>query len=73
MINNDCRTAKIGCVECKRKLAPRVLEFLVPIHEKRSYYLNHKDKIKEIIDHGNKRARAIAQKNLLKAREAMGI
>lgn len=73
VISNDCRAAKIGCVECKKKLAPRMVEFLAPIHEKRSYYLDHKDKIKEILDHGNKRARAIAKQNLLEAREAMGI
>jgi len=73
MINHDCRTAEIGCVECKRKLAPRVVEFLAPIQKRRQYFEKHPDKIEEILDQSNNRARAIAQENLLEAREAMCI
>ncbi len=73
MINHDCRIAEIGCVECKKMLAPRVVEFLNPFQEKRKYYLEHKEEIEEILAEGKKRARNIARQNLLEAREAMGI
>ena len=73
MINRDCRTAHIGCVECKKKLAPRVIEFLAPIQEKQAYYLDRPELIDEILADGNKRAQCIARQNLKEAREAMGI
>lgn len=72
-INHDCRTAEIGCVECKQKLAPRVAKFLTPIQERRQYYLNNREEIEEMLHQGNKRARAIAREHLLEARQAMGI
>jgi len=73
MINYDCRIAKIGCVECKQRLAPRVVEFLAPFQEKRKYYLEHREEVGEILTMSNKRAQAIARQNLMEAREAMGI
>jgi tryptophanyl-tRNA synthetase len=73
MINRDCRTAQIGCVECKKKLAPHLVEFLAPIQERREYYAEHREAIDEILADGNKRARGIARQNLNEAREAMGI
>ncbi|MBN2467751.1 MAG: tryptophan--tRNA ligase [Deltaproteobacteria bacterium] len=73
MIDHDCRTGKIGCVECKKMLSPRVIEFLAPIRGRRMDYVNHRDAIEEVLAHGNKHARAIAKENLREAREAMGV
>ena len=73
MINRDCRVAKIGCVECKKKLAPHLVEFLAPIQERREYYAEHREAIDEILAEGNKKAQVIARQNLMEAREAMGI
>ena len=73
MINRDCRIAKIGCVECKKKLAPHLVEFLAPIQERREYYAEHREAIDEILAEGNKKAQVIARQNLKEAREAMGI
>jgi tryptophanyl-tRNA synthetase len=73
MINRDCRVAKIGCVECKKKLAPHLVEFLAPIQERREYYAEHREAIDEILAAGNKRAQGVARQNLKEAREAMGI
>lgn len=72
-INQECRTARIGCVECKKKLAPHMVEFLAPIQEKRQHYLSHRGEIQEIFEQGNRRARGIAREHLKEAREAMGI
>ena len=73
MLNCDCRIAKIGCVECKKKLAPHLVEFLAPIQERREYYAEHREAIDEILAEGNKKAQVIARQNLKEAREAMGI
>ena len=72
-INRDCRTAQIGCVECKKKLAPHLVEFLAPIQERRAYYAENPEAIDEILAEGNKKAKTIARQNLKEAREAMGI
>ncbi|WAC07143.1 MAG: tryptophan--tRNA ligase [Thermodesulfobacteriota bacterium] len=73
IINRDCRVAEIGCVECKKKLTPYLVEFLAPIQERREYYARHREAIDEILAEGNKRAQGIARQNLKEAREAMGI
>jgi len=72
-IDRDCRNAGIGCVECKKILAPRVVEFLSPFQEKRKYYEDHREQIEEILEEGSKRAQAIARQNLGEARKAMRI
>ena len=73
LVNRDCRTAKIGCVDCKKMLAPYLIEFLAPIQERREYYVEHREAIDEILAEGHKKAQAIARLNLKEAREAMGI
>lgn len=72
-INQACRQAQIGCVECKRKVAPRLAEFLLPFQERRHYYVQHKQRVAEIISESNERAQAIAKQHLLEARAAMGV
>lgn len=72
-INQACRQGRIGCVECKHRVAPRLAEFLLPFQEKRNYYVQHKHKVAEIIRESNERAQAIAKKHLLEARAAMGV
>jgi tryptophanyl-tRNA synthetase len=70
-IGHDCRKAAIGCVECKKKVAPRVVEFLSPFQERRRYYEEHREQIDEILNEGSKRAQAIARDTLQEARKAM--
>jgi tryptophanyl-tRNA synthetase len=70
-IDRDCRSAAIGCVECKKKVAPRVVAFLSPFQEKRQYYEDHRGQIDEILDEGSRRAQAVAQETLEEVREAM--
>jgi tryptophanyl-tRNA synthetase len=38
-IETECRRAGIGCVECKRRLADRIIDGLRPIHERQDHYL----------------------------------
>jgi len=70
-IGQDCRKAAIGCVECKKKVAPRVVEFLSPFQERRRYYEEHREQIDERLNEGSKRAQAIARDTLQEARKAM--
>ncbi|MFN4245226.1 MAG: tryptophan--tRNA ligase [Brevinematia bacterium] len=69
----ECTSAKIGCVECKDRIARKVIEFLEPIREKRYYYEKNKDEVIDILKEGSKKARAIAEKTMEEVREAVKI
>ena len=53
-----CRTAGIGCIECKQWLADGVVRELAPIQERRRYYAANVGLVLEILNQGGKRARA---------------
>ena len=72
-IEEDCKKAIIGCVECKKLLAENLINGLAPIQEKRSYYQEHLEELKDIIDAGIKKARSVATTTLEEAKEAIGI
>ena len=72
-ISQGCRSAGIGCVDCKKKLASRVISFLSPLHEKRNYYSNHFREVEEIVENGIKKARSIAKETMDEVRQAIQI
>jgi tryptophanyl-tRNA synthetase len=67
------RKGTVGDVEVKRKLVDAMNTFLEPIREKRAYYENHLDEVKDILHEGTKITREETQKTLDKVREAMKI
>ncbi len=67
----ECRAAKLGCVDCKKMLADALLANLAPIQERRHYYENHPDEVKEILMTGNARARRTARRTMAEVREAL--
>lgn len=69
----NCRTAGIGCLDCKGKMIPVIIDSLAPIREKRAHYEANPDEIKEILEAGNKKARAFAQETMEMVRGAMKI
>lgn len=72
-IEEDCKKARIGCVECKKLLAENLINGLAPLQEKRQYYQEHLEELKDIIDAGIKKARSVATTTLEEAKEAIGI
>lgn len=68
-----CRNAKLGCTDCKKRLALGLIEKLKPIHKKRQELTKDKVKIKKILEEGNKRALALALKTIQDVRAAMKI
>jgi len=72
-IEAECRRAGIGCVECKRRLADRIIDGLRPIHERQDHYLGHMDEVRGIIEEGSSRAAAVARATMEEAREAIKI
>ncbi len=72
-INRDCRSAAIGCVECKKIMAENLCAAFGPIREKRRELESDIDKVKNIIERGNSKAKSIAQKTMAEVKEAIGI
>jgi tryptophanyl-tRNA synthetase len=66
-----CRTAGIGCIECKAKMADHLIEWIVPVRERRLEYEKHPKRVLEVIDEGSKKARVEAQKTMGRVREAV--
>ena len=72
-IEEDCRKAAIGCVQCKKRLAARILEGMKPIHDRQDYYVNHKEEVENIIAEGISKAASIARLTMDEVREAVKI
>jgi tryptophanyl-tRNA synthetase len=67
----ECRAAKLGCVDCKKMLAEALLANLAPMQDRRHYYENHPEEVKEILLTGNNRARTTARQTMAEVREAI--
>jgi len=72
-IDSQCRTAGIGCVECKREMARNLAQALAPIREKRAYYEQRPELVDEIMTEGSNRARKTARRTMERVREAIQI
>ncbi len=72
-IEEGCRNAKFGCVDCKRKLAENIISFLEPIWERRKYYENHFEKVLKIFKEGNKLASNYAKEKVKQMKEAVNL
>lgn len=72
-ISMDCRSADIGCVDCKKIMADNLKKGLEPIKAKRKELKSDIQKVREIVEDGNKRARAIARETMAEVREAVKI
>ena len=68
---HGCRTAGIGCIECKAKMADHLIEWITPVRERRVEYEKHPARVLEVIDEGSKRARKVAQGTMERVREAV--
>ena len=66
-----CRTAGIGCIECKAKMADHLIEWITPVRERRVEYEKHPKRVLEILDDGSKKARKVAQGTMERVREAV--
>jgi tryptophanyl-tRNA synthetase len=72
-INGQCRSAAIGCVECKKIMAENLINALAPIREKRNYFEERPEMVQEIIASGNQKAQAVARQTMQEVRSAVHI
>src|SRR5438034_1026484 len=68
---DGCRSAGIGCIECKAKMADHLIEWIRPVRELSVELERHPARVLEVIDEGSKRARKVAQATMGRVREAI--
>ncbi|MGH8625669.1 MAG: tryptophan--tRNA ligase [Gammaproteobacteria bacterium] len=72
-VQQGCRSAGIGCLECKQPIIDAVQAELTPIRERAQAYLEDSDAVREIIAQGCEAARDVARETLDDVRQAMGL
>jgi tryptophanyl-tRNA synthetase len=72
-VAKGCRTAAIGCIDCKRILIRNVFKVLEPLWEKRKELSENPSILDDIIEHGNAKARKVAQETMELVRSVMGM
>jgi tryptophanyl-tRNA synthetase len=70
-IATKCRNAGIGCVDCKKNLAERMVINLADIHTRRAALEANPGRVKEILQYGAERARKVAAATMEEVRAAM--
>ena len=72
-VQEGCRTAGIGCIECKKKVIDAVIAELEPIRKRAADYSSDPTLVKNIIGEGCERAQDAAEETLTDVRQAMGL
>ena len=67
----ECRAGERGCVACKKQLIKNIIDELEPIREKRRYYEERPELVREILMTGTEKAQKIAKENMKRIKEAM--
>ncbi|MFA9438478.1 tryptophan--tRNA ligase [Uliginosibacterium sp. sgz301328] len=68
-----CRSAGIGCLECKQPIVDAMIKEQEPIRERAQQYLDDPGLVRAVVDDGCERARKLAQETMRDVREAMGL
>lgn len=68
-----CRTAGIGCLDCKKVVIERICQILSPYWERRKKFEKKPKLVWDILEEGNQKARKEAQKTMEEVRDAIGI
>ena len=70
-VNRECRTAEIGCVDCKKLVAGHLNAYLAPIQERRKPFEEKPQQVWDILEAGTEKARAVAQATMREVRAAV--
>ena len=72
-ICNECKQGARGCVQCKKELIEKMMEFLKPIHEKMEYYEAHPEIVDKIFMDSTAKAKKEAEATMRKVKQAINI
>lgn len=63
-IETNCKSGALGCVDCKIRCSSKINEMLAPILEKRRTLSNNLDRVKEVLNDGETKAKAVAKQTM---------
>jgi tryptophanyl-tRNA synthetase len=69
--DQGCRTAGIGCVDCKKAMADNLIKWIEPIQARRQEFEAHPQQVWDILDAGSKKAQKAARKTMKRVRNAI--
>ena len=72
-IDEECRKAEIGCVECKKRMADALKRYLEPVRAVRRELEARPDHVRQIVSEGNEKAKQVAKSTMKEVREAVKI
>jgi tryptophanyl-tRNA synthetase len=72
-VQQGCRTAGIGCIECKMPVAEAINAELAPVRERAQAYAANPQRVRDILEAGCARAHREAEATMASVREAMGL
>ncbi|MBI5057711.1 MAG: tryptophan--tRNA ligase [Nitrospirae bacterium] len=72
-VAEGCRTAGIGCIDCKKILIKNLLTVLEPIWEKRKFFLEKPDYLEDVLSTGSQKAKQAASETMKLVRKAMNL
>jgi tryptophanyl-tRNA synthetase len=70
-ISLACRTAEIGCVECKGLMAEALIQWIEPVRARREQFAADPDGVLEVLADGSAKARGVARNTMARVREAV--
>ncbi len=72
-INLVCRTAEIGCIECKKMLSNNIIDALTPIRQRYEQLIKNQDDLLGILHTGAKQCKKIAEETIIEVKKKMGL
>ena len=72
-VTNGCRTAGIGCLDCKKVMIKHVISDLAPIRERRAALERRPQEVTAVLERGNEQARSVAAATMRDVRDAMAL
>jgi tryptophanyl-tRNA synthetase len=72
-VSKGCRTAGIGCLECKKIMIRHVIDDLAPVREKHALYEAKPEQVHEVLATGNQTARRKASETMTEVREVLAL
>ena len=72
-VTQGCRSASIGCLECKKIMIKHVIEELAPIRERREQFESHPQDVEEVLESGTQAAQQQAAATMAEVRETIGL
>jgi tryptophanyl-tRNA synthetase len=72
-VDRECRTAGIGCIDCKKLVADALTAKLTPVWEKREAVEQHPGQVDDIIEQGCTKAQTVARETMGQVYDAIGL